>query len=945
MPVMRILRPGGGGDWISAKVFDDAFAHSLGQAISVREVDFRRWLNGILGKNPESPVDATVQRAFGAAVQGYDFLCPNYVGIPALPLLLFLRDGCAAAVRLLMIAHAPGAYPLEWALLPPLLRAGDIIVAPSKSARDAISFLNPALTPHIRVIPHPIRPPIRVHGRRKRIIASLSRLHPSKLLHRQIEAMAILTERGDSAAVMRIAGPTREPGSTEETPYARSLRAKIARLGLEGRVELVGEIRDPALKSRFLRNSCLLVNLSVTPEESFGKSAAEALGAGVPVLATAWDGLPETVGKAGDCIQVEATLVGVDVSAQSVADAMRRLLDRPPSPQVCRHQAARFHPRRVGNLYRRVLEDALRERSESAVRQMPSTDEAPSSSPPADTPDNLLPAAPISGLLSVTAPLASYSWQDLFALHAADVDRSRMAPAHPSQPTEVDQLRSLLIIGVQAPLSRRLAGLDLGGMDRSICSSSKEPAPDDFLERVARGARARATLSSRLACLSLLAEFGKVEELRTGLESLRETGMRSWAIEHLEIEALRAEGDFRRAFLTSLSVREPLYWGEMAAQRLHQISEVCRQWGRPRFALPYLEEWLHRFPDGPDSGPLTLDFCAGALAAGRYRDAERTLRSAQRLLGNGAEVKAIRDSMRRVRSLKRRLPSGRLTERVGAVESLTPIGRSTFRVVSDSGTFSLKKIVRRTDPARHFEILSRLAEPPHRFCPRPVAILKSNRRAWHGLFEWTQGRPFPSLDLDAPALRIALDLLASLADCEIVPEWRLEPIWLRLLKRHLRDHAPSVFMLDRLRRNPPKGRPTLAHGDFSLQNILLSREGALLLDWEEVGSAASGFDAGWMMALARLGVGGRHRRELCRLFQAVGFPRANLLWFERLGLLRLLYRSRTLDLPADTRMKVQSAVERAVRDCARRQGWRPEFPPPTGRRFAPASQESAPCPR
>ena len=95
------------------------------------------------------------------------------------PQLLHLRNESRAPIRLLFIAHAPGAYPLEWALLGPLLRRGDRIVAPSQSARDVIAFMSPRLLPHVRVIPHPIRPLPYQRTTQPADLVSLTRVHPS----------------------------------------------------------------------------------------------------------------------------------------------------------------------------------------------------------------------------------------------------------------------------------------------------------------------------------------------------------------------------------------------------------------------------------------------------------------------------------------------------------------------------------------------------------------------------------------------------------------------------------------------------------------------------------------------------------------------------------------------------------------------------------------------
>jgi aminoglycoside phosphotransferase (APT) family kinase protein len=157
----------------------------------------------------------------------------------------------------------------------------------------------------------------------------------------------------------------------------------------------------------------------------------------------------------------------------------------------------------------------------------------------------------------------------------------------------------------------------------------------------------------------------------------------------------------------------------------------------------------------------------------------------------------------------------------------------------------------------------------------------------------------------------------------IVPEWSLESIWLDRLEKHLSDDSTASFMLASLRRTVPGGPRTLVHGDFSIQNFIRNSVGIMLVDWEEIGSAPSGFDAGWMLALARLGYG--QLRSYRDMFEAVvdaGFPKSNVSWFEALGLLRLLFRARTLPIDDDHRQLVLAAVQQAVDECAAGMGWR-----------------------
>jgi hypothetical protein len=558
----------------------------------------------------------------------------------------------------------------------------------------------------------------------------------------------------------------------------------------------------------------------------------------------------------------------------------------------------------------------------------------------ARSPEPELPATPADGLLASTAPLEQYGWRELFEIHVRDVEGLRASHAsHAHRDTsEADELRSLLIAGIRAPLGRWLAGASLNGMDRPVGSAHPGKGAADFVEKIARSVLSRATVSSRLACLSLLAHRGRLAALRRGLETMRGDGVRTWGNEHFEIEALRLEGEYNRAFQMSIERRDPLYWGDLATDRLHQLATVCRGWGRPELALPYLRKWLERFPDSPESGTIYLDRCANAMAlsGAASEEARRALESARRLLGESVEVSSIELAMQRVEALKRELACRAVAQRVGTVRSLTPIGRWTFLLDASRGKFVLKQMQLDRDPDGYFDVLARLARKQPRFCPCPAAALVDGSAHWYALFEWVEGHGSSSFDLDDNGVRSAVDLLRRLADCDVVPKWRLESIWLDRLQPYVSDEPAAAFILDRLRQAMPSGRPTLAHGDFAPQNFVRCGSKMFLVDWEEIGSSPPGFDAGWMLAHARLGVGVRTYEPMLGVLLAAGFRSSNLRWFERLGLLRLLFRVRTLATSDGLSRRVRVAVERAVDECAKEIGWRGSFSQPADRVCGPA---------
>lgn len=261
-----------------------------------------------------------------------------------------------------------------------------------------------------------------------------------------------------------------------------------------------------------------------------------------------------------------------------------------------------------------------------------------------------------------------------------------------------------------------------------------------------------------------------------------------------------------------------------------------------------------------------------------------------------------------------------IAEKTGVITRVTRMGpsRSTFLVHTTRGELVVKRMSADHDPERHLDLITQLSRPPHGFCPRMLGAVILDPTCWYALFEWLDGAHRPLGPEYAELLwRSALDLLGQLRAATVVPERCIESVWLDRLDAHSFADVSASSLLSSLRRAGPEGPRTLAHGDFSVQNFVWSPRGVVLVDWEEVGSAPVGFDAGWMLALARMGHSPpRSHREMLTAFLDAGFQRSNLSWFEALGLLRLLYRAETLPMDHGLRRVVVSALRRAVGECA-----------------------------
>jgi len=357
----KILRLSERHQLISADIFEENFAQACGAWADICYTHPREWLQQLLAVTDKGPGVACKRAAdrFAETTRGYDYISPGYNGFHLLPLVALLRAEQGA--RLLFIAHAPAQHVVELSLVRDLLRPGDVIVCPSVNARQILCHFYAGFAPYTVVIPHSTQPlprpaPATPSAIMPRKVVSLGRITEDKLIHRQIDAMAILRQQGIADVVMEIAGPC-EDDSGRTLAYVNELRARIGRLGLEQGITFTGTLRTPEERGAFLAGAAVCLNLSRAEEESFGKSCAEAVTMGTPVIVTRWNGLPETVGKCGaiiPCTRIEGGRV-FDVDPADCARALIQLLQQPPLPADFISQRQLFAPAGSGAAYRKIL--------------------------------------------------------------------------------------------------------------------------------------------------------------------------------------------------------------------------------------------------------------------------------------------------------------------------------------------------------------------------------------------------------------------------------------------------------------------------------------------------------------------------------------------------------------------------------------------------------------
>lgn len=125
---------------------------------------------------------------------------------------------------------------------------------------------------------------------------------------------------------------------TRDARAAAAVEAAVARLGLCGRVSLLGDLDETALAAAYDRADLFVL---ATRQETYGMAVAEALARGLPVVSTRTGAIPELVGEdAGMIVPVDDTAalacalgraIGESGYRARLAAGARRVRDRLPT--------------------------------------------------------------------------------------------------------------------------------------------------------------------------------------------------------------------------------------------------------------------------------------------------------------------------------------------------------------------------------------------------------------------------------------------------------------------------------------------------------------------------------------------------------------------------------------------------------------------------------------
>ena len=558
------------------------------------------------------------------------FFSPNYELQPLIPWLLSLRNAAGSPLKLLFIAHAPGGMPWIWRLLPSLLRPGDRMVAPSEHAARIIRWFMPELAPAIRVIPHPIPLPEHLSnspswGKKKEHFLVLGRLRREKCLHQLIQGYALFREgsRKESPPLV-IAGPLVEEERGTTLSYYLALRQRVRRLGLEGKVLFPGAVTGSA-KEELFRNARGVCNLSLSLEESFGKTPAEALVRGIPLLATRWSAFPEVVGTRG--ILLSPRWEGAEeipsLDSWKIAEALEVLGDFPRKifPEG---EDFPWNSEKVRLRYRKMLEEALEEKV----------------SPLAESLRN-------RGILECTAPLNVLSEEKLFEYHRRDCSRRLRRMAGESTPgySEAEEIQGILEVGLRKTLGRLFAHQPVEDMGPRAFTESESPLEKDLFPGehpyLWGGLQEDALRSSRIACALVLGERGNAVEARKILDSLGEVQSLSSLEGYVRCVVGLLEKDFESVWNIWKERKDSWQEREEGAGWL-SLGFRMAPWMEGEIMREILrigEQWLRTFPDAPESARVALQGAQAALEGGSaFREEARKYIEHARLLTENSSL-------------------------------------------------------------------------------------------------------------------------------------------------------------------------------------------------------------------------------------------------------------------------------------------------------------------
>jgi glycosyltransferase involved in cell wall biosynthesis len=279
---------------------------------------------------PDAAARTELHRRLAAVPDGADVLLDGLVAC-AVPDVLAPH---ADRLRLVVLVHLPLGDEVG---LPPAVAAdrtarerttvhlAAAVVATSRWAARRLAEVH-ALD-RVHVVPPGVEPaPLGIAAEAGGRLLCVGSITPTKGQDLLVEALARIADR---TWTCRLVGPL-----VRDAAHVAAVRGLVERHGLRDRVELAGPRTGPALDEVYAAADLLVLP---SRAESYGMVVTEALARGIPVVAAAVDGVPETLGRAPDGTVPGLLVPPDDVAA--LAAALGRWLDEPQLRRTARAAA------------------------------------------------------------------------------------------------------------------------------------------------------------------------------------------------------------------------------------------------------------------------------------------------------------------------------------------------------------------------------------------------------------------------------------------------------------------------------------------------------------------------------------------------------------------------------------------------------------------------------
>lgn len=193
-------------------------------------------------------------------------------------------------------------------------------------------------------LPSPTAPPS------LQFVGSLYRL---KGLHDLVEALPLVSRRLGQPVRLRVVGPA--PASATGADYVRQLRLRAEALHVAQQIEWLGAQTETEVADALAQSDVLVLP---SYEENAPMCVAEAMAAGVPVVATRVGGIPQWVRDGEDGLLVEPgdTAALADALTKTLTDdALRRRMGRAGRAKAMKNYTPRIVAEKTLAVYAQVL--------------------------------------------------------------------------------------------------------------------------------------------------------------------------------------------------------------------------------------------------------------------------------------------------------------------------------------------------------------------------------------------------------------------------------------------------------------------------------------------------------------------------------------------------------------------------------------------------------------